>query len=45
MARKNKRARKIYPVSLYQLQKELDLTTLQRVKVGKFIENIFRKEV
>ena len=44
MPRKNKNGRKIYPVSLYQLAKEAGLSPRQRVKVGKFIQNIFREE-
>lgn len=43
MPRKNKKARKIYTISLYKLQQELKLTTLQRVKVGKFITNILKE--
>ena len=42
MARKNKNARKRYPVSLYQLQRELNLTVIQRVKIGKIITGIVR---
>jgi hypothetical protein len=41
--RKHKNARKIYPVSLHQLARELELNPLQRVKVGKFIEQILKK--
>ncbi len=42
MARKNRNARKIYTVSLHQLQRELDLTVIQRIKVGKFIKEIVK---
>jgi hypothetical protein len=43
MPRRNKNARKVYTVSLHQLQRELDLTTIQRVKVGRFIKTILKE--
>jgi hypothetical protein len=42
MSRKNGNARKRYPVSLHQLQRELGLTVIQRVKVGTFIKKIVK---
>ena len=43
MPRKNKNAKKIYAVSLHQLQREIGLTVRQRVKVGKFITKMFKE--
>lgn len=40
MPRRNNKARKIYPVSLYQLAREAKLNPKQRVKTGKFIKHI-----
>lgn len=40
MSRKNRNARKVYPVSLYQLAREAGLNPRQRVKVGKFIKRV-----
>jgi len=42
MPRRKNKARKTYPVSLYQLQRELELSPKQRVKVGKFIEKVIK---
>jgi hypothetical protein len=44
MPRRRKNARKIYTISLYKLQQQLELTTVQRVKVGKFIEKVVQLE-
>jgi hypothetical protein len=43
MGRKNSNARKVYPVSLKQLARELELNPKQRVKIGKFIFKLLKE--
>ncbi len=45
MPRHNSKGRKLYTISLYKLQQELKLTTIQRVKVGKFVKEVLLTKI